>query len=153
MFKYLLTFSSLLILLSCTTDGLEDFITINEPEPMIPNTSIVTPSFTIILTANEGGVVSGGGTFQKYVFAIISATPNSGFQFSSWSDGSTNQTRTINVTQDLNLTANFTAVTGNFTLTVNSQAGGTVSSSGGTYEEGAEITLTASPNDGYAFVS
>ena len=36
-----------------------------------------------------------------------------------------------------------------YTLTVNTLGGGTVSNEGGTYDEGSEISLTASPNEGY----
>ena len=40
----------------------------------------------------------------------------------------------------------------NFTLTVNSGLGGTVSASSGTYESGAQVTITATPNIGFSFV-
>ena len=39
-----------------------------------------------------------------------------------------------------------------YTLTVNTLGGGTVSNEGGTYDEGSEISLTASPNDGNVFI-
>ena len=38
-----------------------------------------------------------------------------------------------------------------YTLTVNSGNGGTVSTSGGTYEEGTSVTVTATPNPQYIF--
>ncbi|MDC1049019.1 hypothetical protein OAQ80_05875 [Flavobacteriaceae bacterium] len=38
-----------------------------------------------------------------------------------------------------------------YTLTVTSAEGGTVSSDGGTYDEGTEVTITASANEGYRF--
>ena len=38
-----------------------------------------------------------------------------------------------------------------YTLTVTSAEGGTVSSEGGTYDEGTEVTITASANEGYRF--
>ena len=38
-----------------------------------------------------------------------------------------------------------------FTLTVTAGEGGTVSNSGGTYEQGSEISITATPNQGYRF--
>ena len=38
-----------------------------------------------------------------------------------------------------------------YTLTVTSAEGGTVSSEGGTYDEGTEITITATPSEGYRF--
>ena len=39
-----------------------------------------------------------------------------------------------------------------YTLSVSSTEGGTVSSEGGTYDEGAEVTITATANEGYAFI-
>ena len=39
-----------------------------------------------------------------------------------------------------------------YTLTVTAGEGGTVSSEGGTYDEGTDITITATPNEGYEFV-
>ena len=38
-----------------------------------------------------------------------------------------------------------------YTLTVSAGEGGSVSTDGGTYESGTEITLTANPNEGYRF--
>ena len=40
-----------------------------------------------------------------------------------------------------------------YQLTVNSDSNGSVSSLGGTYNDGTSVTITASPNTGYAFVN
>ena len=58
------------------------------------------PSFSNGLNANSGGSVSGAGTYDQGAQVTISASPNSGYLFSSWSDGSTEQNRTITVTQN-----------------------------------------------------
>ena len=39
-----------------------------------------------------------------------------------------------------------------FTLTVTAGEGGTVSTEGGTFDEGTEVTITATPAEGYEFV-
>jgi hypothetical protein len=39
-----------------------------------------------------------------------------------------------------------------YTLTVTAGEGGTVSSEGGTYDEGTEVTITATPDEGYEFI-
>jgi len=39
-----------------------------------------------------------------------------------------------------------------YTLTVTAGDGGTVSTEGGTYDEGTEITITATPDEGYVFI-
>ena len=39
-----------------------------------------------------------------------------------------------------------------YTLTVTAEEGGAVSTEGGTYDEGTEITITATPEEGYEFI-
>ena len=39
-----------------------------------------------------------------------------------------------------------------YTLTVTAGEGGTVSTEGGTYDEGTEVTINATPDEGYEFV-
>ena len=39
-----------------------------------------------------------------------------------------------------------------YTLVVTASEGGTVSTQGGTYDEGTEVTVTATPDDGYEFI-
>ena len=39
-----------------------------------------------------------------------------------------------------------------YTLTVTAGEGGTVSTEGGTYDEGTSVTITATPKEGYEFV-
>jgi plastocyanin len=45
-----------------------------------------------------------------------------------------------------------TAATTQYSLTVTAGTGGSVSTSGGTYDDGTIVTITALPNDGYEFV-
>ena len=111
------------------------------------------PSFSISLNANSGGSVSGAGTYDQGAQVTISASPNSGYLFSSWSDGSTEQNRTITVTQNLTLTANFVESINNYSLSVEAGNGGSVSTSGGVYEDGTQVTITATPSSGFVFVS
>ena len=40
-----------------------------------------------------------------------------------------------------------------YTLTVSAGEGGSVSTEGGNYDEGTEVTVTATPAEGYEFVS
>ena len=56
------------------------------------------------------GTVTGGGTYTEGTRIEVKATAKNGFQFDKWSDGDTQPTRTINVSQDLTLTASFKAV-------------------------------------------
>ena len=67
-----------------------------------------------VRSANESqGSVLGGGTFDEGSTQTVRATPKTGFAFDKWSDGSTQNPRTVKLTSDLTLTASFkTATTG-----------------------------------------
>ena len=67
-----------------------------------------------VRSANESqGSVSGGGTFDEGSTQTVQATPKTSFAFDKWSDGSTQNPRTVKLTSDLTLTASFkTATTG-----------------------------------------
>ena len=65
-----------------------------------------------VRSANESqGSVSGGGTFDEGSTQTVRATPKIGFAFDKWSDGSTQNPRTVKLTSDLTLTASFKAAT------------------------------------------
>ena len=67
----------------------------------------------IFVQANPviGGTVSGSGTYTVGVNAQISATANTYWRFSGWSDGNTNAMRSITVTSgSTTYTANFTSM-------------------------------------------
>ena len=65
-----------------------------------------------VRSANESqGSVSGGGTFDEGSTQTVRATPKTGFAFDKWSDGSTQNPRTVKLTSDLTLTASFKMAT------------------------------------------
>ena len=65
-----------------------------------------------VRSANESqGSVSGGGTFDEDSTQTVRATPKTGFAFDKWSDGSTQNPRTVKLTSDLTLTASFKTAT------------------------------------------
>ena len=110
------------------------------------------PIYTISLYAEDGGSVnSEGGDYNEGTEVTLTATPNDGYEFTGWSDGNTEATRVIIANEDLTLTATFSELATSYTLIVTSQDGGSVNSEGGDYNEGTEVTLTATPNDGYKF--
>ena len=108
-------------------------------------------NFTVTLSCNaEQGSVTGGGTFQEGSTVTLTATPNDHFRFVQWSDGDINAERTIILTSDTTLTAEFEAI--NFTVTVNcNEDQGSVTGSG-TFQEGSTVTLTATAKDHFRFV-
>lgn len=64
-------------------------------------------TLTVLVTDASFGSVSGGGTFDDGSTQTIQATPNPGYAFMKWSDGNTENPRTVKLTSDLTLTANF----------------------------------------------
>ena len=65
--------------------------------------------YTLTVSAGEGGSVSSeGGTYDDGTEVKITATPNSGYIFSGWSDGSNDLQITIKLNSNASLSANFT---------------------------------------------
>jgi hypothetical protein len=114
-------------------------------------------TYTLTYTAGDGGTIS--GTSPQTVEhgssgTEVTAVPDTGYQFTSWSDGVTTAARTdTNVTADLSVTANFAPLT--YTLTYTAGTGGTISgTSPQTVAYGSDGTeVVAVPNPGYSFVS
>ena len=125
-----------------------------------PNTT-TTPTvtqFTLAVTAtNGGGVSSTGGTYDNGTSVSITATPNEGYEFVGW-NGTDMSSSTITITLTANTTiealfsqVSTTTTVTQFTLAVSASNGGTVSTEGGDFEEGTEVTITATANAGYRF--
>ena len=126
-------------------------VTLNSNTSITANFALI-PVYTITVSAEEGGSVSSnGGEYQQGTQVTLTATPDEGYEFSGWSDGSTEATRVITASEDLTLTASFTELIISYTLTVTSGEGGSVNSEGGEYNEGTEVTLTATAGEGYEF--
>ena len=109
-------------------------------------------NYTITVAPNNVayGTASGSGTFAYGTTTSISATANTGYEFVQWSDGNTDNPRTITVEGNATYTAEFAAI--QYTLTVLSEdnAKGTASGSG-TFAYGATTTISATPNEHYTF--
>jgi uncharacterized repeat protein (TIGR02543 family) len=115
-------------------------------------------SYTLTYTAGTGGTIS--GTTPQTVAnggngTAVTAVPNAGYYFVNWSDGVSTATRTdTNVTANKSVTANFAAIVSG-PITIAAGTGGTVSPTliaSLTYGA-AGVTITATPNAGYHFVS
>ena len=68
---------------------------------------ITTYTLTVVSSNTTYGTVSGGGTYDYGTNHQITATPNECYRFVQWSDGNTNNPRTITVTGDATYTAEF----------------------------------------------
>jgi uncharacterized repeat protein (TIGR02543 family) len=87
----------------------------------------------------------------------LTATPNAGYNFTSWSGDATGTSNPLLVSMDVNknITANFTAIAGNtFVLNVTATNGiVTKNPDQSTYPDGSTVLLTATPSPGYYFAS
>ena len=116
-------------------------------------------TYTIAVSANptNGGTVTGGGTYNQGQSCTVTATANSGFTFTNWTENgsvvSTQASYTFTVNSNRTLVANFQAQPQSYTITVsaNPANGGTVTG-GGTYQQGQSCTVSATPANGYTFL-
>ena len=115
-------------------------------------------SYDITVSANpeEGGTVSGGGSYYPDEVCTLIATPNATYDFVNWTMNgivaSSNANYSFTVNESAAYVANFTLKTYNITVSANPTQGGTVSG-GGTYTHGQTCSLTAIANEGYYFVN
>ncbi|MDG2318481.1 MAG: hypothetical protein P8L67_07435 [Flavobacteriaceae bacterium] len=143
--------------ISCSSDS-ADSVSIPDPTPISkPVTPAPVVKYTLSVTAGEGGTVSTtGGEYESGQTVSVTATPQGEYLFKDWSDGNTNATRTITVSSNINLTANFEKR--KYPLTVNIEGEGEVLeeivNAGRTtdYDSGATVKLTAVPSEGWEFV-
>jgi uncharacterized repeat protein (TIGR02543 family) len=117
------------------------------------------PQVTLTSAPAAGGTTTGTGTFAQGSIASVTATPNTGFVFTNWTENttvvSTSSSYQFTVAGNRTLVANFTAVvTGNFAVVLSAApvAGGTTGG-GGSFSSGSTVTTTATPATGYTFVN
>ncbi len=114
---------------------------------------------TLSATPSAGGTTTGAGSFIPGTSATLTATPNSGYSFVNWTEGttivSTDATYTATINTSRTLVANFALTTGvTFALNVTGNNGTVVKNPVlVTYNSGATVELTATPELGYTFAS
>jgi hypothetical protein len=116
----------------------------------------VTTSYTLAYTAGAGGTISGISP-QTVNYnqngSGVTAVPNAGYHFVSWSDAVTSAARTdSNVGNHIAVTANFAV--NSYTLAYSAGAGGSISGTSPqpVAHNGSGTQVTAVPNTGYHFV-
>ena len=135
-------------------------VTMNANKNITANfTAIVAGTFTLNVTAVNGTVlkVPAKTDYNSGEIVVLTPTPATGYVFTSWSGDATGLLSPLSVTMNSNknITANFTAiVAGTFTLNVNAVNGTVVKNPDLlSYNSGATVQLTATPNTGYTFTS
>ncbi len=99
---------------------------------------------------NEGTVtIDGDAGIGKTV--VITAEPKEGHRFKQWSDGNTENPRTVTITDGMNLKAEYELEV--YTIQVSSNNSNYGNAAGnGDYEYGSTAFIMASANNGYKFV-
>ena len=126
-------------------------ITVTEDAAFVAYFAIDQYTVTVSVDDPSHGSVTGAGQYLYNTNAIIYAVGNTGYGFTQWNDGNTENPRTIVVTEDAEYTASF-EVLPQYTITVSANDAdfGTVEGSG-TYYEGQIIRISARANEGYVF--
>ena len=106
-------------------------------------------SYTITVSAGEHGSANGGGTYDYGTTATLTATADEHYHFTQWTDGNTDNPRTISVEGDATYTAEFAIDKHTITITCDPQQGNVTGA--GTYNYGTQVTLIATANSGYEF--
>ena len=106
--NFLFLFISLMLFIySCSS---------NDDDTSIPPSAIQTPDpepeatqYTLTVSSEDGGSVSTeGGKYDEGTTITITATPKYGYVFTGWSNGSTDNSISIEVNQNITITAYFT---------------------------------------------
>ena len=97
---------------------------------------------------SEHGTINGVSSAKYLNTVILTAKPNEGYYFSQWSDGVVDNPRTFIITQDTTFAAEFTINT--YEVIINENEYGTTIGAG-VYNYGDEVTLIATPHDGFSF--
>ena len=114
-------------------------------------------AYTVTATVNDEtlGTVAGAGTYYDGATITLTATANTGAQFINWTVGEetlTDNPLTLTADKDYTVVANFEVLKYNVVALTNDETKGTVEGAG-TYVFGETVTMTATPAEGYKFLS
>ena len=118
--------------------------------------------YTLVVLVNppgSGSVNPDGGTFDSAESVSLTASPSPGHEFDHWSGDASGDHPGVALTMDSDksVTAYFNVTPGEkpvikfYTLAMSVYGSGSVSPSGGNYEEGTRVVLTALPDADWEF--
>jgi hypothetical protein len=124
-------------------------------------TAVTAGKLTVNLSSfpSAGGTTSGSGQFSANSTVTVAALPNPGYVFVNWTEDetivSTSSSYQFVLTANRTLIANYSLVNEDqfaVILSANPAEGGSINGSG-SYDAEEDVTVTATPNNGYAFVN
>ena len=144
---------------NCYFTGWSDGVTTNPRTLTVEGDTNIAAEFgklqtvNIIVAANDTlrGTVAGTGSYVLGSNATLSATASAHYLFEQWSDGRTDNPRTVRVIADATYTAVFVPMQYNIILSQNNADMGMVSGSG-VYSYGERVSCLAKPYPNYHFV-
>jgi hypothetical protein len=124
-------------------------ITITSDTNLVANFELIKYNLNVSSSGN-GNVTGSDANVNCGSSRTITATPNDCYKFVNWSDGNTQNPRTVTVTSNTALTANFELI--EYNLDVSSSGNGNVVPSGNNKLGcGTSQTIAAIANSGYKF--
>lgn len=131
-----------------------------EPDVPTPPDPPEPAVYTIALSVDPegGGIAAGGGTVQAGSSVTVTAAPSAGYEFDGWRENgvtvSSSAAYTFTADRDRTLTAVFAAVIPTYVISANVEPSGSGTvSGGGTYQQGASVTMTAAAGEAYTFAA
>ncbi len=131
-------------------------ITISANTTAVATFSVI-PTYTLTVSKTGNGAVSpevGDHTYNDGTSVTLTATPDQGWKFDKWEiNGNTVTSASTQITINANTTAIATFTQLTYKLTVSHDGNGSVTPTDGesTHNAGEQITLTATPDQGWQF--
>lgn len=129
---------------------------------LVANFALIPPAQFAVVTSSlptAGGSTFGSGSYVTGTVVTVIESPNPGYTFLNWTEGTTIVSTTpsyqFTINSNRTLVANFTLVPPLLfavILSANPSIGGTTTGAG-SYTSGSSVTITALANTGYTFVN
>jgi uncharacterized repeat protein (TIGR02543 family) len=140
---------------ACTGTG-SCTVTMSSDKTVIANFALVQYALTTAVSPSGAGAVTpaSGSKFDHGTQVSVTATANTGYQFTGWTGGGCNSANpcTVTMTSDTSVTANFAVVQYTLTPAVSPSGAGVITPSVPTkYDYNTTVGVTATANPGYQF--
>ncbi|MCL2247503.1 MAG: T9SS type A sorting domain-containing protein, partial [Lentimicrobiaceae bacterium] len=125
---------------------------------LVGNFRVLVVYYIINATSNNNawGTVSGGGKFEENLPVMLTATAKPGFEFENWTENgavvSTTNPYTFTAAANRTVVGNFKKLEYTIEATSNNVNWGKVTG-GGIFNPDAQVTLKATPEEGYEFIN